>query len=72
MCYRNDPFTSLPQHASKTRRCFVCSEQTHGIFNSAKAIQEKIDEREALKEAQSADKEQSEVSLATSLSVVPS
>ncbi|KAL3923074.1 MAG: hypothetical protein SGPRY_004339 [Prymnesium sp.] len=60
MCYRNDPFTSLPQHASKTRRCFVCSEQTHGIFNSAKAIQEKIDEREALKEAQSADKEQSE------------
>ncbi|KAL1530897.1 hypothetical protein AB1Y20_001788 [Prymnesium parvum] len=48
------------QHAAKTRRCFVCSEQTHGIFNAAKVIQEKIDAREALKEAEKADKEQSE------------
>jgi len=38
----------------------VCSEQTHGIFNAAKVIQEKIDAREALKEAEKADKEQSE------------
>jgi RING finger protein 113A len=33
------------QHSVKTRRCFVCAENTAGIFNSAKAIQAKIDAR---------------------------
>ena len=28
------------QHAAKTKRCFVCAEQTGGIFNVAKLIQE--------------------------------
>jgi len=31
------------QHAAKTKRCHVCAENTHGIFNKATAIQEKID-----------------------------
>ena len=42
------------RHAAKTRRCYVCAEQTHGIFNTAKLIQEKIDAREAAKAAQAA------------------
>ena len=30
------------KHAQKTKRCFVCSENTGGIFNTCKALQEKI------------------------------
>ena len=29
-------------HAAKTKRCFVCAENTGGIFNASKALQEKI------------------------------
>ena len=30
------------KHAAKTKRCFVCSENTGGIFNTSKLLQEKI------------------------------
>lgn len=30
------------KHFQTSRRCFVCAEQTSGIFNKAKEIQEKI------------------------------
>ena len=30
------------KHYQTSRRCFVCAEQTSGIFNQAKEIQEKI------------------------------
>ena len=43
------------QHFQKSRRCFVCSEQTGGIFNKAKAIQEKIDKLKAAEEVASAE-----------------
>ncbi len=29
-------------HAAKTKRCFVCAENTGGIFNACKPLQEKI------------------------------
>ena len=29
-------------HAAKTKRCFVCAENTGGIFNVCKPLQEKI------------------------------
>jgi RING finger protein 113A len=38
-------------HFQKTWRCFVCAEQTGGIFNAAKNIQAKIDKRAAQEEA---------------------
>ena len=43
------------EHFKKSRRCFVCSEQTGGIFNKAKAIAEKIDKLKAAEEAAAAD-----------------
>jgi len=42
------------KHFQKTWRCFVCAEQTGGIFNAAKNIQEKIDRRAAQEEADAA------------------
>jgi RING finger protein 113A len=45
------------RHFQKTRRCFVCAEQTAGIFNHAKAIQAKIDLREELQAAAAAPSE---------------
>ena len=42
-------------HFQKSRRCFVCSEQTGGIFNKAKAIAEKIEKLKAADEAAAAD-----------------
>lgn len=43
------------QHFQKSRRCFVCSEQTGGIFNKAKAIQEKIEKLKVAQEVASAE-----------------
>ena len=43
------------RHFQKSRRCFTCSEQTGGIFNTAKAIQEKIDRLKARQETESAE-----------------
>ena len=42
------------RHAVKTKRCFVCAENTGGIFNKATAIQEKIDARTRQEEAEAA------------------
>ncbi len=39
------------RHFQKTRRCYVCAEQTAGIFNHAKAIQARIDLREEARAA---------------------
>ena len=43
------------EHFQKSRRCFACSEQTGGVFNKAKAIQEKIDRLKAAQEVASAE-----------------
>ena len=43
------------EHFQKSRRCFACSEQTGGVFNKAKAIQEKIDRLKAAEEVASAE-----------------
>ena len=43
------------EHFQKSRRCFACSEQTGGIFNKAKAIQEKIDRLKVAEEVASAE-----------------
>ena len=43
------------EHFQKSRRCFACSEQTGGVFNKAKAIQEKIDRLKAVEEVASAE-----------------
>lgn len=43
------------KHFQKTWRCFVCAEQTGGIFNAAKNIQEKISMRSVQQEADAAD-----------------
>ena len=51
------------KHAAKTKRCFVCAENTGGIFNKAKAIQEKIN-RQAAAEAQDAVEQSDESILA--------
>ena len=40
------------QHAAKTKRCFVCSENTGGIFNTSKALQERIDKMRAAAEVE--------------------
>ena len=42
------------RHFQRSRRCFVCGEQTGGIFNRAKLLQEKIDARIAAEEAEAA------------------
>jgi len=42
------------KHASKTKRCHVCAENTYGIFNKATAIQEKIDATSRLAEVEAA------------------
>ena len=43
------------EHFQKSRRCFACSEQTGGIFNKAKPIQEKIDRLKVAEEVASAE-----------------
>jgi len=43
------------QHAAKTKRCFVCAENTGGIFNASKALQEKIERQRVREEAEAVD-----------------
>lgn len=52
------------KHAAKTKRCFVCAENTGGIFNSARAIQEKIDRMQRAEECVAAADESDEKILA--------
>jgi len=51
------------RHFQKSRRCFTCGEQTGGIFNLAKNIQEKIRMRTEEAEASAADEDLSQEAL---------
>lgn len=51
------------QHAAKTKRCFVCAENTGGIFNAAKAIQAKIDRQRVHEEVEAGGEETDEALL---------
>lgn len=48
------------QHAAKTKRCFVCAENTGGIFNASKALQEKIERQRVYEEAEAEDEPDNE------------
>ena len=50
------------KHAAKTKRCFVCAENTGGIFNACKALQEKIS-RQCVREQVEAGGEESDEAL---------
>jgi RING finger protein 113A len=52
------------KQAAKTKRCFVCAENTGGIFNTAKAIQEKIDRQKEAQEVVDAGDQTNESILA--------
>ena len=52
------------QHASRTKRCHVCAENTGGIFNKATAIQEKIDQMTRFAQVQAAGQQTDEQILA--------
>ena len=39
------------KHAAKTKRCFVCAENTNGIFNTCKVLAEKIERQRKQEEA---------------------
>jgi len=47
-------------HFKQTRRCYVCAEQTGGIFNHAKNIQAKVDARAEAQAAAAASSEMTE------------
>jgi len=51
------------KQAAKTKRCFVCAENTGGIFNAAKALQEKIAKQKVNEEVEAACEESDEALL---------
>ena len=52
------------KHAAKTKRCFVCAENTGGIFNAAKVLQEKISRQRAYDEVEEGGEQTDEALLA--------
>ena len=52
------------KHAQKTKRCFVCSENTGGIFNTCKPLQEKIARLKAKDETEAGGEQTDESLLA--------
>lgn len=52
------------KHAQKTKRCFVCAENTGGIFNRSKALQAKIDQLKAKEEVEAGGEQTDESVLA--------